>query len=429
MQTRLYKLPANLQRFKRGDKIVLINPDVPSWIVTNNLGEIIVKLFDGTNSLDDIVDIVSSELGDSIKDKLNKFLDGVIKSRLFETPKKETRSLYKLHIVHLSLSDKCNLKCKYCYAEERKECGQNLLSLEEYKKIIDDVLRINPHCSFAITGGEPLLNKNWFAIAKYIKSHGCECWLLSNGTFFNENNIQDIKKVFNKVQVSIDGSSAKIHTLTRGKSYSKVENAINLMKKYGIDYRLAMVVCKTNINDIETMAKKYGNRLIFQPLFSVSEVASSDDFSISGLEYYKALKSAKGVSPLSSYKTMLKNSQISKCYKCAMGDGEISISATGDVYPCQLLHDAKFLAGNTHEQSIIEIYEKSKNLKHCQNLTVNENKGCKTCAFKYICGGSCRARSFYETGDIAKSGDFCAYEKNALLDGIINLCNENLIEV
>lgn len=366
MQNIIYKLPANLQRFKQGDKIILINPEVPSWIVTNELGEIILKLFDGLNSIDDVREIVIDELGDI--DNLDIFLDNVIKTRLFEIPKKEVRYLYKLNIVHLSLTDKCNLKCKYCYAEERKECGHNLLNLEEYKKIIDDIIKINPKCAFVLTGGEPLLNKNWLNIAKYIKGYGCESWLLSNGTFFDESNIKDIKRFFDKVQISIDGSSAKTHALTRGKSYTKVENAINLMEKYKINYRLAMVVCKTNIDDVEAMAQKYGSRLTYQPLFPVSEVASGEDLSITGLEYYKALKSAQGVNPLSAYKDMLENSQLSKCYKCAMGDGEISISATGDVYPCQLLHDSKFLAGNTHSQSIIEIYEKSKNLKYCQKF-------------------------------------------------------------
>lgn len=110
-----------------------------------------------------------------------------------------------------------------------------------------------------------------------------------------------------------------------------------------------------------------------------------------------------------------------------MGDGEISISATGDVYPCQLLHDEKFYAGNIREKSIVEIYNTSKNLKYCKDLTVNEIEGCKTCAFKYICGGACRARSFFEVGDIAKSGDFCVYEKSALLDGIISLYSDNIV--
>lgn len=428
MNTIFHKLPLNIQRFERENKIILINPEIPAWVVTNELGEVIIKLFDGTNSIDDIAEIVTSELNSLSKSDVLKFLNSVIESRIFETPQKELRHHYGLHIVHLSLSDKCNLQCKYCYAEERKECGESGLSLDEYKRIIDDIMNISPHCSFTITGGEPLLNPLWKDIAKYIKEKGGSTWLLSNGTYFNEKNIKDIKAYFDNVQISIDGSNSQIHQKTRGNNYEKVGRAIELLKSNNVNYRLAMVVCQTNIQDVENMAKKYSSNLIYQPLFPVKD-DKENKLSITGLEYYSSLKLARGVVPMSNYKEMLENSKLSKCHKCAMGDGEISISATGDVYPCQLLHDEKFYAGNVKEQNIIKIYKNSKNLAYCKNLTVDKIEGCKDCAFKYICGGACRARSFYEVGDLAKSGDFCEYEKNSILDGMINLYSKNIMEL
>ena len=41
------------------------------------------------------------------------------------------------------------------------------------------------------------------------------------------------------------------------------------------------------------------------------------------------------------------------------------------------------------------------------------------CNFKLLCGGACQARHFAETGSIDKAGDFCEYEKNAIVDGLI----------
>ena len=52
--------------------------------------------------------------------------------------------------------------------------------------------------------------------------------------------------------------------------------------------------------------------------------------------------------------------------KCALADREISISESGDVYPCQLLHAPEFLAGNIHTNNFVEIYFNSPVLRKMQ---------------------------------------------------------------
>ena len=60
-----------------------------------------------------------------------------------------------------------------------------------------------------------------------------------------------------------------------------------------------------------------------------------------------------------------------------MVDSEISISENGDVSPSQMLTDDEF------------------------------------------CGGTCRARSYFESGSIFVNSDFCEYEKLAYINGIL----------
>ena len=107
--------------------------------------------------------------------------------------------------------------------------------------------------------------------------------------------------------------------------------------------------------------------------------------------------------------------------KCAMGDGEISISDTGDVYPCQLLHFPQLRAGNIREQSLKSIYETSEVLRSCRKLTVSEVAGCEKCEIRFICGGACRARAFFEENRLDVSGNFCEYEKSAFINGLFEL--------
>lgn len=421
------KMSPHVQVISRGDKLIYINPNIPRWIVTDYAGSLILSLFDGTNSYEEILNTAIEGFGKSNEKKITKFCSSILSSGLLDcVPPHPKRHRMMLSSVHLSLSDNCNLNCTYCYAKARQEKGFPKLSYLEYIQIVDDIININPNVVFTLTGGEPLLNKDCFKIAEYIKSKQARVFLLSNGTLFNDNNIEQIARLFDLVTLSIDGPNEKVHSLTRGNNYSKVIEAIQLLEKHKIDYTLSMTVTKYNISFIEEMANKFGNRLNFAPYFPVLNETS--DLAISGLEYFHALKSSTGVRPLSYCESALENAQNNRCHKCAIGDGEFSISATGDVYPCQLLHTDIFLCGNTHEQSITDIYFNSKIINECSRLEVDAIEGCKDCPIKYICGGSCRARSFYGCGDIKSSSEFCEYEREAFYDGIISIYSQNILE-
>lgn len=424
MENSQLRLSPHVQEIHRGDKYIFINPNIPRWIVTDELGKLILSLFNGENSYDEIISTAIEGLGDNKREKILSFCSSVLSSGLLNDvgPRPRTHRMM-LTSVHLSLSEHCNLNCSYCYARERVERKHPILTYEEYKAIINDILEINPGVTFTLTGGEPLLNKDCLAIAEYIKQRKGRVFLLSNGLLINKDNIQRISELFDLVTLSIDGPNDDIHSLTRGHNFDRVIAATSLLDKHNVDYTLSMTVTKDNIDYIEEMATKFGNRLNYAPYFPISGESSSLD--ITGIEYYNALKSATGVRPLSYCESSLDNALVSQCHKCAIGDGEFSISATGDVYPCQLIHTDEFYAGNVHEQNIKEIYYKSKAINDCAHLDVDTIKGCKDCPIKYICGGSCRARAYYGCGDINSTTDFCKYEQESFYDGIIALYSKN----
>lgn len=64
MNQPLPSLPASVKCFEAGDKIVYINGDIPAWIVTDRIGQLVLSLFDGQRTAADIVDIVKFSEGD-----------------------------------------------------------------------------------------------------------------------------------------------------------------------------------------------------------------------------------------------------------------------------------------------------------------------------------------------------------------------------
>lgn len=419
-----FKLPSNVVIKRKGRKFLFLNPSVPDYIVTNANGATALKLCNGKRTFEEINRIVSKVAGRDTNDELQSFFKQVAsQSSLFISSDSEPyiHHSYDLHTIHLNLTNKCNLECIYCYADERNH-SRDRLKLREYLDIIDSVNNICKNAEIVLTGGEPLLANYALDVAEYAKKSGNEVHILTNGTLIDEDNVQEIAEVSDLIKISMDGSTPEIHNFHRGNgSFHKAMKAVNLLVQHSAALQVSMTVTKHNINDIGAMTERFGSLLSFAPLFKAGRAKQKKGLSVTGKEYYTALCSVKGVNPLSCLCASLGKAKKQKIMKCAIGDAEISISGTGDVYPCHLLHLPQFLAGNIRQQSLESIYETSDRLRQCRQLTVLEIKKCNKCDIRFICGGACRARAFYEKGKIDVSDDFCEYEKLAFTNGLFEL--------
>jgi radical SAM protein with 4Fe4S-binding SPASM domain len=84
------------------------------------------------------------------------------------------------------------------------------------------------------SGGEPLIRKDIFDIAKQMKEHGIMTYLSTNGMYINEKNAKQIVDTFNYIGVSIDGTE-EIHDYFRAQkgSYKKAIEGIKHIQNNG----------------------------------------------------------------------------------------------------------------------------------------------------------------------------------------------------
>ena len=408
-----------LKVYQRGEKYLVLNPLIPAWVVTNLNGVLILKIYSESQSITSTIEKLGSQAKISAQ-SVKKFLDKARAERLFEVPHASFfHKPYALRAVYLNMTARCNLKCIYCFATERNE-GNSILTFDDYKKILDAVKNHNAHAEIIFTGGEPLLSTLTLPVSNYSKSLGFSNKLMTNATLITEKNIGQIVSNFDSVKISLDGSTADKHNFYRGRgSYERTIKAIGLLEKFGLNFSLAMVVTKNNVDDIKAMADRWGSRLILQPLFKLGSSRENQSLYLTGKEYFDVLKAA-GIIPYFNLKNILDAHKESRnILKCALGDAEISISASGDVYPCQLLHHSLFKVGNIKLSSFDEIYNSAR-MEKFKMHTVDCIEKCKCCDFKLLCGGSCQARHFSETGSIDVAGNFCEYEQNGIIDGLIS---------
>ena len=66
-----------------------------------------------------------------------------------------------------------------------------------------------------LSGGEPLLNPEWMAIARTLRSNDLKVWLLTSGLALAKH-AGRAAELFDAITVSLDGTDAKTYAAIRG---------------------------------------------------------------------------------------------------------------------------------------------------------------------------------------------------------------------
>ena len=407
--------------YRRDEKYLVLNPLVPAWIVTNINGVLLLKLYAEDKSFDSIAAAFSKYAPDVPLSTSVKFLQKAQAELLFDMPEECVYTPRPLQEICLNITDNCNLRCMFCIVAQRVE-DEKHMTLEDYKRVLDAAKEINPKMDIIITGGEALASPLTIHVAKYIHQIGLTCnTLMTNATLINESNVDELVSLFNKFSVSIDGSCAEIHDYYRGKgNYDRAVRGTELLISHGAEVAVAMVVTGKNMHDVAKAAEKWDERFYVQPLFPFGNDKIYNELRLTGRDYYKTLSKIPRLVPYVGLLPRAKDrGKTGVMPKCGMADGMLSISRSGNVYPCNSLHTEKYKLGNIFEHSLSEIYNSplANKLKY---HTVNEIESCRKCDLKLICAGSCQARNFYDRGDIDIGNNFCEYDRISIINAIFD---------
>ena len=151
------------------------------------------------------------------------------------SPLEET--FYNLTNVQLLMSTGCNLSCRYCYQDDKKNKN---MSKEVMESFIDFLCDTNPETSTLIDffGGEPLVN---WEIIKYGLElmedlnllHKLYFMISTNGTLITDEIAYTLSKYNVHVNISVDGTPEK-HNYERNNSYDKTLQGLRKLYDYGL---------------------------------------------------------------------------------------------------------------------------------------------------------------------------------------------------
>jgi heme d1 biosynthesis radical SAM protein NirJ len=176
-------------------------------------------------------------------------------------------------VVIWNLIRRCNLTCKHCYTTSADINFPGELTTPEIYQTMED-LRAFGVPVLILSGGEPLLHPDIFAISQRAKDMGFYVALSSNGTLITAENIEQIASInYQYIGVSLDGMR-EAHDNFRQKqgSFAASLAGIRLCRKHRIKAGIRFTLTQDNAGD-------------FPAMLQLMETEDIDKFYLSHLNY------------------------------------------------------------------------------------------------------------------------------------------------
>jgi len=342
--------------------------------------------------------------------------------------------------VYFNPTDRCNLNCSYCYIPEEMRKGGVHMSYdrmdEAVSKIRDYFTKSLPpgrKAQVVFHGAEPMLNKE--AMFKIIEKYS-ESFIFgiqSNGTLFEESDIDFIRNYKVMLGLSMDGPSGDISDKTRKNwegegSFYKVEP---LLAKFA-NYDGLSVICTIstmNMDKLSQVLDYFHKNKVKTCLLNVIRCTQSKSREIkpgdkNAAKYFtKALKRSRELFKRTGRKIVVANfanillailapagrKLMCDISPCGGGRCFFAVSASGDIFPCsEFIGLSEFRGGNIFSDSIDDILQsnvfKSITLRKCEDIDF-----CRDCAIRNFCGSPCPAEAYTMNGGLNKRGAFCEF--------------------
>ncbi len=336
-------------------------------------------------------------------------------------PKSDFAKALCLHICH-----DCNLRCKYCFADEGAyHARRESMSFEVAKQAVDFLIKnsgARKVLEIDFFGGEPLMN---FSVVKqtveYAKTEAEKVGkkflftLTTNGLLLKDDIVDFLNAEFENVVLSLDGrkevNDAVRQTVSGKGSYDIIINNLKKFVKVRGDksYYIRGTFTQKNLDfaeDVLFIADSGFESISMEPVVTdVPELhigkehisTICDEYERLADEYLKRYAEGKGFNFFHFNVDLEGGPCLSKRVSaCGAGNEYFSVVPCGDIYPCHQFADKpEFKMGN-----VFTGIERKDIREKFKNSCLFTREKCNDCFAKFICSGGCSANNYNINGDI-----------------------------
>lgn len=187
----------------------------------------------------------------------------------------------RVDYVRISVTDRCDLRCRYCMAEKMEFLPRrDLLSLEEIAELAD-LLITRGIRKIRLTGGEPLVRRGigdlFDRLGARIGNGLNELTLTTNGTQLEQFAGRLARAGMRRINVSLDTRNPdKFRHLTRGGDLAQVLRGLDAARGAGLTVKINMValagVNEGEVADMVRWCAKHGYDLTLIETMPLGEV-------------------------------------------------------------------------------------------------------------------------------------------------------------
>lgn len=322
----------------------------------------------------------------------------------------------------LNIAHDCNLRCKYCFADEGEYKGKReLMSFEVGKRAIDFVIEHSgprKNIEVDLFGGEPLMVFDTVKkIVDYGKNEGekngktIRFTMTTNCTLLNDEIMDYLNKNMVNIVLSLDGRKevndrVRVRADGTGSFDAIVPNIKKMIKKRDKDkaYYVRGTFTRENLDfseDLKFLAEEGFKEISIEPVVLPDEHPLSirkQDLPKIMDEYdkvYKFLADRKKNNNKINFYHFNINLNGGPCvYKrisgCGAGHEYVAVTPSGDIYPChQFVGNLDFKIGNIFENKMRTDIGHTLKKAHIYN-----KPKCRECWARFYCSGGCQANNY-----------------------------------
>lgn len=338
--------------------------------------------------------------------------------------------------MNLMITGKCNYNCIHCFNAADNAPLMSEWTMDEMNTLLDQARDCGIN-AFTITGGEPMLHKNFFEIIEGIYSRGMFVEELNtNGHFINMAALERLKSIgcVPLVKISFDGIGYHDWMRNHKGAEQTALDAISLFIENGFPVKVQTNMNRRNCDAMLETAKKLdamgvNEMRIIRTTEAPRWVQNAGDACLTFEEYFDKTISLwqqyaseahdmaltvwqfGTLYPKTKFYTLAAVNSCKGKYRasapvCKGNRGMVAVAANGNLYPCHQMsgyyEQHGFFLGNVKKTPLKDFLSGGKYLEEvCTTLgTLKENnRKCGSCGYFELCNGGCRAIALALTGD------------------------------
>ncbi|MDQ7780192.1 MAG: radical SAM protein [Planctomycetota bacterium] len=317
------------------------------------------------------------------------------------------------------ITDACNLKCAHCYRELPK-ADLSLHGLESVFANFRAFRATLPQkkARVQITGGEPLLSKNLFAVLDMVAGAGFQSRILTNGTLIDGATAKRIARHGCRiVQISIEGDREAHESIRGAGTFDKSIAGATALRREGVQVTFAMTLSRANMKDVPRvleLARTQADRVSFHRLVACGSGRKLATTALRPHELRRVFRFVWGFRRRAKSVEVPLRDPLWKPFigcdgpagivdGCSAAYGGICVDADGSVYPCRRMPVG---VGNALADSLSGLW-RAPLMESLRDRDLLKGS-CGRCSLRWHCGG-CRAVAYARSGDPLAADPQCFY--------------------